>query len=104
MGAEALACVRLLRGRGHPCFPGTNPERYRAACVGNEMGLADHFDEIYASSALGHAKPSGEFFQAATDRIGSGDVFLVDDTIANGHAAKAFGWKALHYRDPRDLP
>jgi putative hydrolase of the HAD superfamily len=101
---EALACVGALRARGHRCHLGTNQERYRTEYIAVDMGLAAQFDGVHSSSLIGHAKPSREYFESVQDEIGSSDILLVDDQVDNVRGAELFGWKALHYRDRRDLP
>lgn len=102
--AEALACVAALRTRGHPCYLGTNQERYRSDYLATEMGLAAKFDGIHSSSRIGHAKPSLDYFRAVQEHVGSSDLVLIDDSIDNVRAAETCGWSALHYHDTRDLP
>jgi putative hydrolase of the HAD superfamily len=102
--AEAMACVDALRARGHRCYLGTNQERYRSDYLATEMGLAARFDGIYASSRIGHAKPSLDYFRAVQEHIGSSDIVLIDDSLPNVRAAEVGGWRALQYRDQRDIP
>lgn len=102
---EALGCVRELRRKGHGCVLGTNQEKYRAAYLAQEMGLAAVFDAIFPSCELGAAKPSREFFGQIQARLRQppGNLCLIDDAERNVAAAWAAGWSAIHYRDVADL-
>jgi putative hydrolase of the HAD superfamily len=103
--AEALACVRALRKRGHVCALGTNQEKHRAAYMRHEMGLAEEFDHIFVSCELGAAKPDGAFFGRVAEHLGSpaSEICLIDDSERNVIGAKQAGWSALWYRDMTDL-
>lgn len=100
---DALACVRLLRKRGHRCYLGTNQERHRTAFIRKEMGMDSEFDGILSSSLIGWRKPAAEFYARARETIGEADILLVDDSAANVEGARAAGWKAWHYQGVADL-
>jgi putative hydrolase of the HAD superfamily len=101
-----LACVRTLRRRGHLCVLGTNQERYRAAYLRREMGLAGEFDHIFPSCELGAAKPSMAFFTGIQGRLkfSPGNLCLIDDSEQNVAGARAAGWSAIWYRGTSDIP
>jgi putative hydrolase of the HAD superfamily len=103
--AEALACVRALRKKGHVCALGTNQERHRAAYMRREMRLAEEFDHIFVSCELGAAKPDITFFQRVETQLGSteSEICLIDDSERNVVAAKTAGWSAVWYRSVTDL-
>lgn len=64
-----------------------------------ELGLSEYFDDIIYSAALGHSKPSPDFFRLATDRAGvlPEQISFVDDMAANVEAARQFGWNAAQW-------
>lgn len=57
------------------------------------LGIADAFDAIASSAAIGHAKPDPRFYRAAVRLAGAPgcDVFTVDDKRPNVEAAEALG-------------
>jgi putative hydrolase of the HAD superfamily len=62
------------------------------------LGIADQFDEVFVSSAVGHAKPDPRIFQAALHRHGlaSADVAHIGDSETNDiRGASNLGLKAI---------
>jgi putative hydrolase of the HAD superfamily len=57
------------------------------------LGIADAFDVIASSAAIGHAKPDPRFYRAAVSLAGApaADVFVVDDKRPNIEVAAALG-------------
>ncbi len=94
-----LSTVKRYRDRGLPVFLATNQEHLRADYLMQQVGLGAHVDGIIYSAALGHRKPSAEFFEraAAIAAAAPEDIVLVDDTRANVEAARQAGWSALHW-------
>lgn len=66
------------------------------------LGLADAFDAVVNSSAIGVTKPQPAFFHEALRRAGSSPAaaVFIDDTEENVQAAAALGLRSHHYRDP----
>jgi len=94
-----LSAVKRYRDRGLPVFLATNQEHLRADYLMRQVGLGAHVDGIIYSAALGHRKPSAEFFEraAAIAAAAPEDIVLVDDTLANVEAARQAGWSAVHW-------
>lgn len=103
---EVIACVRALRKADYACYLGTNQEKYRAAYLRSEMGLAAEFDEVFPSCEIGARKPALEYFSALQRSIGRppAEILLVDDTEANIRGAQNSGWAAIHYKTIADIP
>jgi len=94
-----LSAVKRYRDRGLPVFLATNQEHLRADYLMRQVGLGAHVDGIIYSAALGHRKPSAEFFEraAAIAAAAPEDIVLVDDTLANVEAARQADWSAVHW-------
>ena len=94
-----LDSLAAYRARGIKVFLATNQEHRRADYLMNSLGLADHVDGIVYSADLGHRKPSAEFYQLATQRAQTtaDRIMLIDDTLENVEAARAYGWGAVHW-------
>lgn len=94
-----LSAVKRYRESGTPVFLATNQEHLRADYLMQRVGLAAHVDGIIYSAALGHRKPSAEFFEraAAIAHATPGDIVLVDDTLANVEAARRSGRSAVYW-------
>lgn len=103
--ADALACVRALRRKGHVCALGTNQEKHRAAYMRREMRLAEEFDYVFVSCELGASKPDSAFFGRVEEQLRSptSEIFLIDDAERNIAAAKTVGWRGIWYRGVSDL-
>ncbi|MBB2687194.1 UNVERIFIED_ORG: putative hydrolase of the HAD superfamily [Rhizobium etli] len=91
--------LAALRQGGIALFLATNQEHRRARYLMEEAGLGAHVDGIIYSAALGHCKPSPEFFRLATERAGAlpGEIAFIDDMAENIEAARQFGWSAAQW-------
>lgn len=91
-----LADLAALRRSGVTLFLATNQEHRRAHYLMQQLGLCAHFDDIIYSAALGHSKPSPDFFRMATERAGvmAAEIAFIDDIAANVETARQFGWNA----------
>lgn len=95
-----LDAMRSLRTAGHKVYLATNQEHLRAKYLMETLALGTEVDGIFYSAAIGHKKPSPEFY-AHVDRglAGKGaGIVLIDDTEANVLAACAHGWSAIHWQ------
>lgn len=104
-----LDAIGGLRKRGIRVLLATNQEHMRARYLMDDMGLSGHVDGIVYSAAIGHRKPSPEFYRRATAlaAVEAGEIVLVDDTQENVDGAVAAGWRAVHWTDAAtagDLP
>ncbi|QKK31519.1 HAD-IA family hydrolase [Rhizobium indicum] len=93
---EELAAVRQS---GITLLLATNQEHRRARYLMEKAGLGARFDDIIYSAAVGHSKPSPDFFRLATERAGvlPGEIAFIDDMKMNIEAARQFGWNAAHW-------
>lgn len=94
-----LEALSAWRAHGIAIYLATNQEHMRANYLMEERGLADHVDGILYSAALGHRKPSAEFYRLANEHAGvaAADIVFIDDTRENVEAARAFGWNAVEW-------
>lgn len=102
---DVVAAVDAVRTAGGKAWLATVQEHHRARYLMDDLGLGKHFDGIHYAAALGAAKPDPAFYertQAKLDCAPSGVLFL-DDSLTNVEAAKAFGWRAHHFRTVDDL-
>ncbi len=79
----------------------TNNENRRATYIENQLGFGNRVEHIFASGRMGVAKPDTEYFKAvsATLRVNANEILFIDDLAENIIAAKAFGWKTMHFTD-----
>ncbi|PDT17050.1 haloacid dehalogenase [Rhizobium sp. J15] len=94
-----LTDLALLRKSGVTLFLATNQEHRRARYLMEQLGLSAHFDDILYSAALGHSKPSPDFFRLATERAEAmpNEIAFIDDMAMNIEAARQFGWNAAQW-------
>ena len=102
---DLLDAVGEARRGGWTVILATNQEPERAAYLWRTLGLRDHADGLLTSAGLGAAKPEAAFWERAEAHTGgsASDHVLVDDSAANVASARAHGWKAVHWPDPRGL-
>jgi len=97
--SEALALVGRLRGAGLIVGLATNQQNYRGSHMRDVLEMDAHFDRVFYSYEVGHAKPSRDYFEHAVAELGvpAGQVVFVDDAPGNVRAARAAGLRgALH--------
>ena len=94
---DALALVADVRAQGITCFLATNQQDHRRAWMRDELGLDEHFDEVFYSAELGAMKPDPAFFVAILERLGlpPEQVGFVDDSHANVATALALGIRGV---------
>jgi putative hydrolase of the HAD superfamily len=92
-----LAGVRRVRANGTRVYLATNQEHHRARYLQDTLGLLAQVDGIAYSAALGHRKPSPEYFAAAAAKVGAhpADIVFIDDNEGNVDAARVAGWRAI---------
>jgi putative hydrolase of the HAD superfamily len=59
------------------------------------------FDAVILSFEVGHRKPAPEIFELAVERSGvsPAESVFIDDLAKNCDAARAAGWRAIHFTD-----
>ena len=92
----SVALVGALRARGLGVHLATNQEMHRSAYMRDALGYDRLFERSFYSYEVGHAKPSGRFFEAVLERLGAvgPEVLFIDDTHENVEAARAAGLRA----------
>lgn len=102
---EVLSAIGEFRAAGDRVYLATNQEHMRANYLMTDMGLEGQVDGIFYSAALGHRKPSREFYTLATQAVGAPleSIVLIDDTHDNVVAARDFGWSAVHWKQGMSL-
>jgi putative hydrolase of the HAD superfamily len=97
--------VDLLRRLHHADvrlhFLSNMPTAYAGYLDRTHPELMLQFDDGIYSSQVRWIKPEAEIFALAAERFGAPAhrLVLLDDVIANVEAARANGWKALHFND-----
>lgn len=91
---DVISVINRLAARGHSIGLATNfCRRLLDLLVENTSGLPRM--TVCCSSDIGVAKPSAEFFAAATKIIDSREIVFVDDRAVNVDAARRLGWTAF---------
>ena len=97
---EALiAYIQKLRTRNIQCYIATNQEKNRIEYMLKNMGFADAFDGVFASSHIGHKKPTLQFYEmvVASLKLKKDQILFWDDSEKNVDGAKHFGIHAHVY-------
>jgi putative hydrolase of the HAD superfamily len=96
---ELLGELAALRSRGLRIYLATNQEHERMGYLMHTIGLAAHVDGCHYSAAIGHRKPTREFFDAVALKVHllPSELLLIDDAEENVRAAVAAGWQASRW-------
>ncbi len=91
--------IQKLRARNIHCYVATNQEKNRIEYMLKNVGFADSFDGIFASSHIGHKKPTLQFYEmvVASLKLKKDQILFWDDSEKNVAAAKHFGIHAHVY-------
>jgi len=95
---EAPAVFARLRDRGIVLGIGSNYDSRLLKVVGGHAELTPVRERVVVSAAVGHRKPSAEFFRAVAHAAGCepGEVLFVGDDLENDHGgATAAGLNAV---------
>lgn len=99
--------VAALRKSGTICHLATNQESLRAAFLWNDLGLKNHFNDMFYSAALKVSKPQLAFFEAVNAAMDfnphTDTVHYFDDTPDCVARATQAGWKARLYNTLQDF-
>ena len=100
-----LADLAVLRAGGVPLHLATVQEHERARHLWETLRFRERFDAMHYAADLGAAKPDPAFYAAIETRTGyaPADLALLDDRVANVEAARAAGWRGLHWTGDRTL-
>ncbi|KQT48440.1 haloacid dehalogenase [Devosia sp. Leaf420] len=106
LDTQVRDAMRELRAAAHLVYLATNQEHLRARYLMETLALGAEVDGIFYSAAIGHKKPSPEFYAHVGRALASkGDsIVLIDDTEANVLAARAHGWSAIHWLPGMTIP
>lgn len=101
MFPDTVQLARRASEAGIPVVLATNQEHRRASDL--RARLNGHFPltDLLYSADLGHPKPTAEFFELASARLGvapdaRSSIVFADDSEANVDAARRAGWRAVH--------
>ncbi|GHG02965.1 haloacid dehalogenase [Deinococcus piscis] len=96
-----LEAVKQLRLRGWRTYLATNQERHRTQHLLEVVGLGAVTDGHFASYAVGHRKPSAEYYALVTQQLNCQpeQIIFWDDSAENVAAARAAGWTAYLFTD-----
>jgi putative hydrolase of the HAD superfamily len=100
-----LELLRDVRAAGVPVGVAANATDALEADL-SALGLADEVDVVVNSAAVGAHKPAREFFQRASDALGTppNRVLFIDDSDRSVRGARAAGLAALRWNGPDDIP
>ncbi len=102
---QLVAYIQNLRVKNIKCYLATNQEQNRIEYMLTNMGFKDNFDGIYASSHLGHRKPTLKFYDLIVKdlKLKKDQILFWDNSEKNIAAAKHFGIHAEVYTTFEDF-
>ena len=94
-----LELADRVRAEGVLVAMGTNQNPYRGRYMLEELPYADHFDVLFHSWQIGHAKPDPAFFTHIVGELGvePDEAVFVDDMAVNVAGARAAGLRGVHF-------
>jgi putative hydrolase of the HAD superfamily len=104
---EMITYIQSLRQKNIRCSLATNQEKYRTQYLKESMWFANIFDDIFASSDIGHRKPEQEFFTHISSyleayyKIPKHRTLFFDDQYKNIRSANSCGiqWYLYQWLD-----
>ena len=102
---QLLDDLALMRARGVQVHLATVQEHERAAYIWDRLGFAAQFDAMHYAADLGAKKSDPAFYAAVEARTGfsGAELLLIDDTASNVEAARAAGWRGVHWNGAQRL-
>lgn len=97
--APSVALLQRLRERGHRLYFLSNMPKPYADHLERTHGFLKLFDDGVFSARVRLTKPDPAVFHHAQQRfrIEAADTLFLDDHLPNVDAARAVGWRALHF-------
>lgn len=88
-----------VRQAGVVVAMGTNQNPYRGQYMLDNLPYADHFDALFHSWQIGHAKPEPAFYTHIVEALGlePHQVVFVDDMWGNVEGANEAGLRGVHF-------
>lgn len=99
--ASSVALLARLRERGHRLFFLSNMPAPYAEHLERTHAFLAQFDDGVFSSRVKLAKPDAAVFRLAQERfrVVAAQTLFIDDHTPNVAAARAQGWRALHFTE-----
>ena len=94
-----------LRPTGVVLHLATVQEHLRADYLWTNLGFRERFDAMHYAADLGCGKPDSAFFAKVEERtrLAPSEMLLIDDRQENVEAARAAGWRGLHWTGEQRL-
>ncbi|WP_017203511.1 HAD family hydrolase [Microbacterium algeriense] len=101
---ELIALVDELRSRGTMCAILTNGTDTIAAEL-RDSGIGTHFDRVFNSADIGHAKPDVRAFRhvATALALPPEEIFFLDDSPGKLRGARELGMSTHHFTGVSEL-
>lgn len=102
--AETVALMRRLKAAGHRLFYLSNMPAPLADHLERSHAFMAWFEAGIFSSRVKMVKPQPEIFHAAAQHFGLAprELVFIDDVAHNVAAARALGWRAIHFQGAHD--
>jgi len=99
---QTVALMKRLRERGHRLFFLSNMPASYADHLESTNAFFEWFEDGVFSSRVQLIKPEPAIYHSAAERFGvePAELLFFDDHRPNIEAARASGWKALHFVSP----
>lgn len=102
---QLLDDLAEFRARGVALHLATVQEHLRADHLWTQLGFHERFDAMHYAADLGCGKPDLAFFAKVGERtqLAPAEMLLIDDRQENVEAARAAGWRGLHWTGEQRL-
>lgn len=99
-----LDLVARLKTSGARLYVATNQEHMRAQWLWRNLGLSEHFEDMFYAARIGATKPHKPFFEWVSNRLGPQDEppLFFDDSPDVVKAARGHGWEAVEFNSLAD--
>ena len=96
---DAPRALRAARSRGWRVVVVSNWDASLSEVL-DRVGLGPAIDRVVSSAGAGASKPEAAIFAHAVEAFGieAADTVFIDDLLHNALAARAAGWRAVHFK------
>jgi 2-haloacid dehalogenase len=102
---DSIAILSRLRTAGYKLYALSNWPQEKFQLIRRKYDFFGWFDALFISGELGLAKPDPRIFRLVLERLSlpADQCLFIDDSAKNIIAARALGFRTIHFINPEQL-